>query len=103
MTKSLYLFCTREAEFGVPRVNRRLADVILRCRGVDRSAARFAQDLRYFAFRMHDGFQFIARRWTLEELGSLTVHVTVRVRIEPARELPRRCGMRQKILLPRRT
>jgi hypothetical protein len=48
-------------------------------------------------------YQVASRRWALNELGSLTVHVTVRVRIEPAREFPRRCGMRQNILLPRRT
>jgi hypothetical protein len=36
------------------------------------------------------------------ELDGSTCHVTVRVRIIPARALPRKCGTRQYSLLPRR-
>jgi hypothetical protein len=38
-----------------------------------------------------------------EEINGSKSQVTVRARMDPARALPRRCGTRQKSLLPRRT
>jgi len=38
-----------------------------------------------------------------EEIDGSKSQVTVRVRTDPARALPRRCGTRQKSVLPRRT
>src|ERR1700722_5825270 len=38
-----------------------------------------------------------AEAWCESATGRATVHVTVRVRTTPARQLPRRCGTRQKI------
>ena len=67
---------------------------------VDRVSTDHPDENYYTSLRAN---QVASRRWTREEFGSLTVQVTVRVRIEPAREFPRRCGMRQNILLPRRT